>query len=84
MTEQIDWIGDKPPRRRQPRESHSELRDVLASALGRIPDSIRSGGSAQHVREWKKAHAKAEKVLHSARSSAFELEQNIKAMELFR
>lgn len=45
--EQLDWVGDKPTRRRQPKESHSELRDALADVLGFIPPRIKSGGSVE-------------------------------------
>lgn len=88
--EQLDWVGHEPKKRkgfkdiRNTRDAVAEhkaqLCDKLRILMHSVPSALKAGGSINEVREFKNALGAAHKVYASARSSVFELEQQLNSL----
>jgi len=59
----------------------ADLKNMLRPLVEQLPPYIKSGGSIQEVRSYRKDHAKALKTYNKSRPSETELKSSIRTME---
>lgn len=79
--QQTDWVGDVKARKfkdiRNTRPTNAEEKAAqllrLGELINKIPDSIKSGGTVDQVRSWKKDRDAAAKIAGNSKSSVNEI-----------